>query len=123
MTPANAPVPAPGEKPVLVIRPERRWASAGLPELWRYRELLLFFVWRNILVRYKQTVLGLAWAVLQPVFLMIVFSVAFGKLAKIPSNDIPYPIFAYAALLPWTFFAGSLTQASGSLVSSASLLS
>lgn len=121
MTPANA--PATDDKPVLVIRPERRWAAAGLPELWRYRELLLFFTWRNILVRYKQTVLGVAWAVLQPVFLMIVFSVAFGKLAKIPSDGIPYPVFAYAALLPWTFFASSLTQASGSLVSSASLLS
>ncbi len=123
MTDACLPLLTSDSKPVHVIRPERRWAAAGLPELWRYRELLLFFTWRNILVRYKQTVLGLAWAILQPVFLMVVFTVAFGHLAKMPSNGIPYPLFAYAALLPWTFFAGSMTQASGSLVGSASLLS
>ena len=123
MTDACLPLLTSDSKPVHVIRPERRWAAAGLPELWRYRELLLFFTWRNILVRYKQTVLGLAWAILQPVFLMVVFTVAFGHLAKMPSNGIPYPVFAYAALLPWTFFAGSMTQASGSLVGSASLLS
>ena len=123
MTDACLPLLTSDSKPVHVIRPERRWAAAGLPELWRYRELLLFFTWRNILVRYKQTVLGLAWAILQPVFLMVVFTVAFGHLAKMPSNGIPYPVFAYAALLPWTFFAGSMTQASGSLVGSANLLS
>lgn len=110
-------------RPVQVIRPQRGWAGLGTAELWQHRELLLFFAWRNVLVRYKQTFLGLAWAVLQPVFLMVVFSVAFGHLAKMPSNGIPYPVFAYAALLPWTFFAGSLTQSTGSLVGSASLLS
>lgn len=115
--------PPGGELPIQIIRPAQGWAAAGLPELWRYRELLLFFTWRNVLVRYKQTLLGLAWAILQPVFLMIVFSIAFGHLAKIPSNGIPYPVFAYAALLPWTFFAGSLTQGSGSIVASAGLLS
>jgi len=123
MTNSCLPLLTSDSKPIHVIEPERRWAMAGLPELWRYRELLLFFIWRNILVRYKQTVLGLAWAILQPVFLMIVFTVAFGHLAKMPSNGIPYPVFAYAALLPWTFFAGSMTQASGSLTGSASLLS
>ncbi len=123
MTNSRLPLLTSDSKPIHLIEPERRWAMAGLPELWRYRELLLFFIWRNILVRYKQTVLGLAWAILQPVFLMIVFTVAFGHLAKMPSNGIPYPVFAYAALLPWTFFAGSMTQASGSLTGSASLLS
>lgn len=109
--------------PVKVIRAGRGWRDLGVRELWRYRELLVFLTWRNVLVRYKQTVLGLAWAMLQPFFLMIVFSVAFGRLAKISSNGLPYPVFAYAALLPWTFFANSLTQSSSSLVGSASLLS
>jgi lipopolysaccharide transport system permease protein len=109
--------------PVKVIRAGRGWRSLGAREVWRYRELLVFLTWRNILVRYKQTVLGLAWAMLQPFFLMIVFTVAFGRLAKIPSDGVPYPVFSYAALLPWTFFANSLTQASNSLVGSANLLS
>jgi lipopolysaccharide transport system permease protein len=90
--------------------------------LWEYRELLFFFVWRDIKVRYKQTVLGALWAIIQPFFTMVVFSLFFGRLAKIPSDDLPYPIFSYAALVPWTFFANALTQASNSLVVSANMI-
>ena len=96
--------------------------SLKLGELWEYRELLLFLVWRDIKVRYKQTALGAAWAILQPLLTMMVFSVFFGRLAKVPSDGIPYPIFAYAALVPWTFFAQGLTQSSDSLVGSANLI-
>ncbi|MFQ5922849.1 MAG: ABC transporter permease [Anaerolineales bacterium] len=104
------------------IEPSRGWVSLKLRELWEYRELLYFLVWRDIKVRYKQTVLGAAWAILQPLFTMVVFSLFFGKLAKIPSDGIPYPIFSYAALVPWTFFAGGLSQSSNSLVGSANLI-
>lgn len=93
-----------------------------LGELWEYRELLFFFVWRDIKVRYKQTVLGAAWAIIQPFFTMVVFSLFFGRLAQVPSDGLPYPIFSYAALVPWTFFATALTQASNSLVSSAQMV-
>lgn len=108
---------------VYVIRPSRGWAKVDLGELWRYRELMFFLAWRQILVRYKQTALGIAWAVLQPFFLMVIFSVAFGRVAKLPAYGLPYPIFSYAALLPWTLFSSSLGQAANSLVGSASLLS
>jgi lipopolysaccharide transport system permease protein len=90
--------------------------------LWEYRELLYFMAWRDIKVRYKQTVLGAAWAIIQPFFTMVVFSIFFGRLAKVPSDGLPYPIFAYAALVPWTFFANGLNQASNSLVGSANLI-
>ncbi len=112
------------DSPVLVIRPpSRSRISARLNELWASRELVVFLTWRNVLVRYKQTVLGVAWAMLQPFFLMVVFTIAFGRLAKIPSDGIPYPVFSYAALLPWTFFSSSLTQSANSLVGSSNLLS
>jgi lipopolysaccharide transport system permease protein len=114
---------APTEPTVHVIRPSKGWASLGLHELWNYRELVAFLTWRNVLIRYKQTALGIAWAVLQPVFLMVVFSLFFGRFAHVPSDSVPYPIFSYAALLPWTFFANSLTQSSNSLVGSSNLLS
>lgn len=104
------------------IEPSKGWVSLRLQELWDYRELLYFLTWRDIKVRYKQTVLGAAWAIIQPFFTMIVFSLFFGKLAKVPSDGIPYPIFSYAALVPWTFFAQSLNQASNSLVNSASMI-
>jgi lipopolysaccharide transport system permease protein len=90
--------------------------------LWEYRELLYFLVWRDVKVRYKQTVLGAAWAIIQPFFTMVVFSLFFGRLAKMPSDGIPYPIFSYAALVPWTFFASGLSQSSNSLVGSANLI-
>ena len=108
--------------PVTVIHPSRGWISLNLRDLWEYRELLYFLTWRDIKVRYKQTVLGAAWAIIQPFFTMVVFSLFFGKLAKMPSDNIPYPIFSYTALVPWTFFANGLSQSSSSLVASANLI-
>ena len=108
--------------PVTRIRPSQGWVSLKLDELWEYRELLYFLTWRDIKVRYKQTVLGAAWAIIQPFFTMVVFGLFFGRLAGIPSDGIPYPIFAYAALVPWSFFASGLNNASNSLVGSANLL-
>jgi len=106
----------------LVIEPSRGWVSLQLEELWAYRELLYFLIWRDIKVRYKQTVLGATWAVLQPFFTMVVFSLFFGKLAKVPSDGLPYPVFAFAALVPWGFFAQGLNQAADSLVGHAHLI-
>lgn len=106
----------------LRIAPSRGWVSLKLSELWDYRELLYFLVWRDIKVRYRQTLLGASWAVIQPFMTMVVFSVFFGGLAKIPSDGIPYPIFAFAALVPWTAFANGLNQSSNSLVGNAHLI-
>jgi lipopolysaccharide transport system permease protein len=106
----------------ITIEPSRGWVSLKLGELWEYRELLYFLIWRDVKVRYKQTVLGASWAIIQPFFTMVVFSVFFGRLAKIPSDGVPYPIFSYAALVPWTFFAYGLTSSSNSLVNSANLI-
>ena len=108
--------------PVITIAPSRGWVSLRVGEFWQYRELLYFLVWRDVKVRYKQTALGATWAIIQPVLTMLVFSVFFGRLAKMPSDGVPYPLFAYAALVPWTFFANALTQASNSLVGSAALI-
>jgi len=108
--------------PVTVIRPPKGWLPVNLRELWAYRELLYFFTWRDIKVRYKQTLFGFAWAVMQPLFTMIIFSLFFGALAKIPSEGIPYPLFSYAAVLPWTLFSEGLTRSSNSLVAEANLL-
>ena len=113
----------PSKMRTLVLEPPRGWRFIDFRELWRYRELLYFLVWRNVKVRYKQTVLGASWAIIQPFATMVVFTLIFGGLAKIPSDDIPYPIFSYSALVPWTFFANGLTRVSTSLVSSASLIS
>jgi lipopolysaccharide transport system permease protein len=110
------------ETSTIVIRPSRGWVALDLRALWRYRELLYFLTWRDIKVRYKQTIFGAAWAILQPLFTMIVFSVFFGRLAKMPSDGIPYPIFAYCALVPWSYFAGALDRASNSLVGSSHLI-
>jgi lipopolysaccharide transport system permease protein len=107
---------------VVHIRPSTGWVSLRLNELLEYRELLYFLVWRDIKVRYKQTALGASWAIIQPFFTMVVFSLFFGKLAKMPSDGVPYPIFSFAALVPWTFFATSLTNSSNSLVGSANLI-
>ena len=104
------------------IQPSRGWISLKFKELWEYHELLYFLTWRDIKVRYKQTVLGGAWAIIQPFFTMVIYSLFFGKLAKIPSDGIPYPIFSFAALVPWTFFANGLSQSSNSLVGSANLI-
>jgi lipopolysaccharide transport system permease protein len=123
---AKSPEPAPAEPTVnetLVIQPSRGWARLHLSEVWRFRELLFFLVWRDIKVRYKQTALGASWAILQPFMLMVVFSVFLGHLAKVPSNGVPYPIFSYAALVPWTLFSSSLAGASGSIVRNVNLVS
>lgn len=116
------PYGAPAALPVTRIRPSQGWVSLGLGELWEYRELLYFLTWRDIKVRYKQTVLGAAWAIIQPFFTMVVFSLFFGRLAGIPSDGIPYPLFAYTALVPWSFFAGGLNNSANSLVGNANLL-
>ncbi|HEX8149726.1 MAG TPA: ABC transporter permease [Pyrinomonadaceae bacterium] len=112
----------PASLPVLKIRPPKGWASLGLKELWEYRELLYFLTWRDIKVRYKQTALGAAWAVIQPFFMMVVFSLFFGKLGGIPSDGIPYPIFAFCALLPWQLFSHALSESGNSLVANERLI-
>jgi len=102
--------------PRVLIRPRPRWVPVNLRDLWEYRELLYFLTWRDIKVRYKQTLLGAAWAVIQPLLMMVVFSVFFGRLARVPSDGLPYPVFAYCGLLPWQLFSRALTDASMSLV-------
>ena len=106
----------------LRIEPTRGFVNLRLKELFAHRELLFFFVWRDIKVRYKQTALGAAWAIIQPLFTMLVFFVFFGRLAKMPSDGLPYPLFAFAALVPWTFFAQGLSQSADSLVSGGNLI-
>ena len=108
--------------PRLRIAPSRGWVSLKLRELWEYRELLYFLVWRDIKVRYKQTALGASWAIIQPFMTMVVFSLFFGHLARMPSDGLPYPIFTFAALVPWAFFANGLNQSSNSLVGSSNLI-
>ncbi|HXM48951.1 MAG TPA: ABC transporter permease [Pyrinomonadaceae bacterium] len=114
--------PASATVPTLRIAPSKGWVPLKLSELWEYRELLYFLVWRDIKVRYKQTALGASWAIIQPFFTMVVFSLFFGHLAKMPSDGIPYPIFSFAALVPWSFFANGLSQSSNSLVGSSNLI-
>jgi lipopolysaccharide transport system permease protein len=110
------------ETPITILQPGRKWAALRLDEIWEYRELLYFLVWRDIKVRYKQTTLGVAWAVIQPVMTMLVFSLFFGRIAGMGSEGVPYPIFSYVGLLPWTFFSQGISQSSNSLLGSASLL-
>jgi lipopolysaccharide transport system permease protein len=107
---------------VTIIEPPGKWQFVDLGELWRFRELLGFLVWRDVKVRYKQTVLGAAWAVLQPLLTMIVFSIVFGRMAGVPSGGVPYPLFALAGLLPWTFFATAVANAGNSVVGSERLI-
>ena len=104
------------------VEPSRGWASLKLGELWEYRELTYFFIWRDIKVRYKQTVLGAAWAILQPFLTMVVFTIFFGRLAGLPSDGVPYPIFSYSALVPWTFFATGVSQAANALVNNPDMI-
>lgn len=111
------------EPRMIVVEPAAGWAALDLRELWQYRELLYFLTWRDIKVRYKQTVIGAVWAILQPFMTMVVFSVIFGRLVGVPSDGVPYPVFAYTALLPWTFFATAVTRAGSSLVNDANLIS
>ena len=101
---------------VMRIQASKGWVSLKLRELWDYRELFYFLVWRDVKVRYKQTALGAAWAIIQPLFTVVIFSLFFGRLAKVPSDGIPYPLFSFTALVPWTFFAYGLNQSSNSLL-------
>ena len=110
-------------RPVTIVAPPKGWIALNLGELWDYRELLYFLIWRDVKVRYKQTAIGAAWAILQPFLTMVIFSVIFGELVRVPSDGVPYPVFSYAALLPWTFFATALNRSSASLVYDANLIS
>lgn len=121
--PHDEPRPAATPVPVVRIQPSRGWANLRLGDVWEYRELLYFLAWRDVKVRYKQTALGATWAILQPFLTMVVFSVFFGHLARMPSEGVPYPIFSFTALVPWTFFANGLTMSSNSLVANANLIS
>jgi lipopolysaccharide transport system permease protein len=111
------------ETPVVRIRPPRGWVALNLRELWEYRELLYFLVWRDIKVRYKQTALGIAWVVVQPLATTLIFTVIFGNLAKIPSENLPYAVFALAGLIPWNYFSSAFARGGTSLVSSSHLIS
>ena len=114
--------PAPiGALPVTIIKPSKGWVSLGLKELWAYRDLFYFLIWKDIKVRYAQSVLGIGWAVIQPLMLMVVFTIVFGKLVKVGSDGVPYAIFSYTALVPWTYFSTSLTQATSSLSRNANM--
>jgi lipopolysaccharide transport system permease protein len=108
--------------PVIRIRPASDRLASGLKELWQYRELLYFLIWRDVKVRYKQTAIGAAWAIIQPLMTMIIFTVVFGKFANMPSDGLPYPIFSFAALLPWTYFSKALNQSVSSVVADANLI-
>ncbi|HEU4511183.1 MAG TPA: ABC transporter permease [Pyrinomonadaceae bacterium] len=110
------------EAPLVVIQPGKRWSLLSFKDIWAYRELLFFLTWRDVKVRYKQTALGAAWAILQPLFMMIIFTIFFGRLAAVDSAGIPYPLFALAGLVPWTFFANAITASGNSLVGSANLI-
>ncbi|MBV8833671.1 MAG: ABC transporter permease [Acidobacteriaceae bacterium] len=111
-----------GISPFVRIEAKKGWAHLNLRELWTYRELLYFFIWRDVKVRYKQTALGILWALLQPLFSMLVFTIFFGRLAKVSSDGIPYTIFSYVALVPWMFFSNGLTLSSSCLVVSSNML-
>lgn len=114
--------PARHETRPLIIEPARNWVNINFSEIWNSRELIYFLVWREIKVRYQQTLLGAAWAILQPVFTMLIFSLFFGRLAKIPSEGVPYSLFVFTALVPWMFFANGLSQSSNSIVNSTALI-
>ncbi len=109
-------------KPLVVIKPSKSWVALNLGDLWHYRDLLYILTERDIKVRYKQTLLGALWAIIQPLFTMLIFTLFFGKLAQMPSDNIPYPIFAYAGLLPWTFFANAVNNSGNSLVGNSNLI-
>ena len=116
-TPDNLP-----DEPLVTIEANKSWSGVKLSDLWAFRDLLYFLTWRDVKVRYKQTELGVAWAIIQPLFTMLVFTLFFGRLAGVPSDNVPYPVFAYAGLLPWTFFANAISNSGNSLVGSANLI-
>jgi lipopolysaccharide transport system permease protein len=107
---------------VIILRPSRGWSALNLADLWRYRELIYFMIWRDVKVRYKQTALGAAWAIIQPFMTMVVFTIFFGRIAKLPSEGVPYPIFSYVALLPWGLFTKALSDAGRSMISHRSMI-
>ena len=111
LSPNNLP-----DTPLVTIEANKAWNASELHDLWAYRELLYFLMWRDVKVRYKQTELGIAWAIIQPLLTMLIFTLFFGRLAGVPSDNVPYPIFAYAGLLPWTFFANAIGNSGNSLV-------
>jgi lipopolysaccharide transport system permease protein len=125
---SSHPIPAPPlnqilpDTPLVIIKPGKTWGAIDFRDLWAFRDLLYFLTWRDVKVRYKQTALGVAWAIIQPLFTMLIFTLFFGRLAGVPSDNIPYPVFAYAGLLPWTFFANAISNSGNSLVSSANLI-
>jgi lipopolysaccharide transport system permease protein len=110
------------ERPIVTIEPRRSWVELRLEDVWAYRELLYFLTWRDVKVRYKQTALGAAWAVIQPLFMMIIFAFAFGKLVRVPTDGVPAPLFYYVAIMPWTFFSNALASSSNSLIANANLI-
>jgi lipopolysaccharide transport system permease protein len=118
----SPPAPRLPEKPLVVVTASRSWVGINLRDLWTYRELLYFLTWRDVKVRYKQTLLGAAWALLQPLLLMLIFTFFFARLGGINSGKVPYPLFAYAGLLPWTFFANAVANGGNSLVGSTNLI-
>jgi lipopolysaccharide transport system permease protein len=117
----TAAIPLP-EKPLQTITPSHGWVALNLSDVWSHRELLYFLTWRDIKIRYKQTALGAVWAVIQPLFPMLIFTLFFGRLAKMPSDGIPYSVFAYSALLPWTYFAAAIGNSSSSIIGSSNLI-
>jgi len=116
---AEPPLP---DEPLVVIKPSGSWVNLGLRDLWAYRELLYFLIWRDVKVRYKQAVLGILWVVLQPLLTTLILTIFLGKFARVPSDGLPYPVFVYAGLLPWTFFAAALTSSGNSLVGNSNLI-
>lgn len=120
--PPPSPVPPPREHPLTLISPSAGWQWINVRELWQHRELVYFFAWRDVKIRYKQTLLGAGWAVLQPALMMVVFTIFFGRMARVSSGDLPYPLFAYAGLVAWTFFATAISQAGNSVVGSERLI-
>lgn len=118
----TSPTTAPDDLPVTIITPPKKWVPIDFKELWAYRELLYIFTWRDVKLRYKQTALGAAWAIIQPLFAMVIFTVIFGGFAKIPSEGVPYPLFSLAALLPWTLFAEGLSRSTLSMVQNQNIL-
>src|SRR5882762_3656012 len=122
-TPANPlpSIPLPDE-PLVIIQPRNSWVAVNVRDLWSYRELLYFLAWRDVKIRYKQTALGIGWALLQPLLTLIIFSVLFGKMAKMPSGGQPYTSFVLAGILPWTFFSNAITNSSNSLVNNSNLI-
>src|SRR5215472_13356921 len=112
----------PANRTMTLVEPPTGWQPIDVPELWRFRELVYFLAWRDVKIRYKQAALGAAWAVVQPLLTMVVFTIFFGKLAGVPSDKVPYPLFSYSALLLWTYFAGVLAQGGQSLLSNSNLI-